>query len=188
MYRQKQERLQTYSLTFTNEEQEFETDFLRRDRDEPWAQRVAEHIGTEHHSIELGTDALIEHLLMPMRARDLPGSGEIETSLYLLFKEMKQDATVALSGESADEVFSGYPWFHQEEFLEAKQFPWRLHHSYIATILSKELKEHIHLEEYQNKNFRKLFAKFRFCQKKWIYKSKERQMSYLFITRFYLLC
>lgn len=184
VYRQKQERLQTYSLTFTNEEQEFETDFLRRDRDEPWAQRVAEHIGTEHHSIELGTDALIEHLLMPMRARDLPGSGEIETSLYLLFKEMKQDATVALSGESADEVFSGYPWFHQEEFLEAKQFPWRLHHSYIATILSKELKEHIHLEEYQKQKFQEAVREVPFLSEEMDIQKQQRQMSYLFITRF----
>ncbi|PEF61858.1 asparagine synthase (glutamine-hydrolyzing) [Bacillus cereus] len=184
VYRQKQEPLQTYSLTFTNEEREFKTDFLRRDRDEPWAKRVAEHIGTEHHSIELETDALIEHLLMPMRARDLPGSGEIETSLYLLFKEMKQNATVALSGESADEVFSGYPWFHQEEFLEAKQFPWRLHHSYIATILSKELKEQIHLERYQKQKFQEAVREVPFLPGETDIQKQQRQMSYLFITRF----
>lgn len=52
--------------------------------------RVAEYVGTKHHSIELGSDSLIEYLLTPMRARDLPGVGELETSLYLLFKEMKK--------------------------------------------------------------------------------------------------
>ncbi|TKI88155.1 asparagine synthetase B, partial [Bacillus cereus] len=88
----KGERLHTYSLNFINDEKDFEQDFLRFDRDEPWVKRVAEYVGTKHHSIELGSDSLIEYLLTPMRARDLPGVGELETSLYLLFKEMKKDA------------------------------------------------------------------------------------------------
>src|SRR5438105_3377802 len=47
------------------------------------------------------------------------GGGQIETSLYLLCKAMKEDATVGISGESADEVFGGYPWFHDEAALNA---------------------------------------------------------------------
>ncbi|WP_425444766.1 asparagine synthase-related protein, partial [Streptomyces milbemycinicus] len=39
------------------------------------------------------------------------GSGESDTSLYLLFKAIRDRSTVALSGESADEVFGGYSWF-----------------------------------------------------------------------------
>jgi asparagine synthase (glutamine-hydrolysing) len=46
------------------------------------------------------------------------------TSLYLLFKAMKRDAKVALSGGSADEVFGGYPWFQSRAAFNTPTFPW----------------------------------------------------------------
>ncbi|MDR2995626.1 MAG: asparagine synthase (glutamine-hydrolyzing) [Bacillus cereus] len=177
-------KLHTYSLTFTNEERDFEEDFLRRDRDEPWVQRVSEHVGTQHHSFELGPEKLIENLLIPMRARDLPGVGELETSLYLLFREMKKDATVALSGESADEVFSGYPWFHQEEFLKADIFPWNVNYSYITEILSEDLKTKINPIDYQKQRFQEAVHEIPFLEGENNLQAKQRQMSYMFITRF----
>lgn len=180
----KGERLHTYSLNFINDEKDFEQDFLRFDRDEPWVKRVAEYVGTKHHSIELGSDSLIEHLLTPMRARDLPGVGELETSLYLLFKEMKKDATVALSGESADEVFSGYPWFHQEKFLDAEIFPWSVNLWYSTEILSEDFKAKISPEKYQKQKFEDAVAEIPFLEGESDLQMKQRQMSYMFITRF----
>jgi asparagine synthase (glutamine-hydrolysing) len=59
-----------------------------------------------------------------MRARDLPGIGDMDTSLYLLFAEIRRHSTVALSGESADEVFGGYRWFHDPAAVAADTFPW----------------------------------------------------------------
>lgn len=41
-----------------------------------------------------------------------------------MFKAIRGHSTVALSGESADEVFGGYPWFHNEEQRSADTFPW----------------------------------------------------------------
>lgn len=67
---------------------------------------------------------MVESLLIPLFAHDYPTAGQMTSSLYLLFKAMKQDATVTLSGESADEVFGGYPWFHNEAMLKAQTFPW----------------------------------------------------------------
>ncbi|HDR7696190.1 TPA: asparagine synthase (glutamine-hydrolyzing), partial [Bacillus thuringiensis] len=180
----KGERLHTYSLNFINDEKDFEQDFLRFDRDEPWVKRVAEYVGTKHHSIELGSDSLIEYLLTPMRARDLPGVGELETSLYLLFKEMKKDATVALSGESADEVFSGYPWFHQEKFLDAEIFPWSVNLWYSTEILSEDFKAKISPGKYQKQKFEDAVAEVPFLEGESDLQMKQRQMSYMFITRF----
>ena len=58
-------------------------------------------------------------------ARDVPaGLGDMDASLYLLFKAIRERSTVALSGESADEVFGGYKWFHQPEIRAADTFPW----------------------------------------------------------------
>jgi asparagine synthase (glutamine-hydrolysing) len=46
------------------------------------------------------------------------------SSLYRLFQAVRAESTVALSGESADEVFGGYAWFHDPQAVEAATFPW----------------------------------------------------------------
>ena len=51
----------------------------------------------------------MESFYAPLHARDLPSMGDIDISLYLLCREIKKTHTVAVSGESADEVFGGYP-------------------------------------------------------------------------------
>src|SRR5579885_922695 len=116
--------LHTYSIDYAESAQHFQGDVMHPSLDAPWVQRVAEHTHSQHHTITVDTPELIENMLLPMRAHDLPAGGQIETSLYLLCKAMKQDSTVALSGESADEVFGGYPWFHNEEAINAPTFPW----------------------------------------------------------------
>ncbi|MBN8209741.1 asparagine synthase (glutamine-hydrolyzing) [Bacillus sp. NTK071] len=176
--------LETYSIDFDQNEAHFKKDFLRHDMDEPWVRRVSEDVGTNHHSITFGADQLLSNLLEPMRGRDLPGVGEIETSLYLLFTEMKKDATVALSGESADEVFSGYPWFHQEEYLNAQVFPWLINLGGISSILSEEAKEMIQPEQYQKQRFAEAYKEIPFLEGESEFEAKQRQMSYFFITRF----
>lgn len=117
-------QLHTYSIDFVGSEQHFEGNALRPSLDAPWVQRVSEHVHSQHHTVVVDTPELIEQLLVPMRAHDLPAGGQIETSLYLLFRAMRQDAVVAISGESADEVFGGYPWFYTEEAINAPTFPW----------------------------------------------------------------
>ncbi|WP_281975344.1 asparagine synthase (glutamine-hydrolyzing) [Halobacillus litoralis] len=177
-------KLATYSIDFENNEKDFEKDFLRVDLDEPWAEKVSKYVGTEHKSIVLDADELAENLLVPMRARDLPGVGEIETSLYLLFKEMEKEATVALSGESADEVFSGYPWFHQDEFLEADIFPWLLNMRGMSSILSEQLKEKLDLSSYQKERYQEALDEVPVLEGESDLQAKQRRMSYMFITRF----
>lgn len=176
--------LPTYSIDFVNNEESFKEDFLRRDLDEPWVKRVSEHVGTDHTSIVFDAEKLVDNLLTPMRARDMPGVGEIETSLYLLFKEMKKDATVALSGESADEVFSGYPWFHQEEFLDADVFPWLLNIGGIAGVLKKDLQDKLNIKKYQKQRYQEALAELPLLEGESDVEAKQRRMSYMFITRF----
>jgi asparagine synthase (glutamine-hydrolysing) len=116
--------LHTYSIDFVDSAQHFQGSALRPNLDAPWVQRVSEHVGTQHHTLMIDTPELVKNMLVPLRAHDVPAMGQMETSLYLLFKFMKQDATVAISGESADEVFGGYPWFHDEAMLNVRTFPW----------------------------------------------------------------
>lgn len=116
--------LDTYSIDFVDSAKDFKGSVIRPDLDAPWVKRISDYAGSRHHTLLIDTPELIENMLVPMRAHDLPAGGQIETSLYLLFKTMKQHATVALSGESADEVFGGYPWFHNQAAIHASTFPW----------------------------------------------------------------
>jgi asparagine synthase (glutamine-hydrolysing) len=105
----------------------FHPDGLRGSRDAPFAREVAEHVGTLHTDIRLDYRELSnpEVRRAVVAARDLPfGFGEADNSLYLLFKAIREHSTVALSGESADEVFGGYPWFHLPAVQQVPMFPW----------------------------------------------------------------
>jgi asparagine synthase (glutamine-hydrolysing) len=117
-------QLHTYAIDFVDSAQHFVSDAMHASLDTPWAERLAAYVGATHHTILVDTHALLDNLLVPTYAHDVPGLGQLETSLYLLCKAMKQDATVALSGEAADEIFGGYPWFHDTASLTATTFPW----------------------------------------------------------------
>lgn len=117
-------QLTCYSLDFVDSARYFVPNEMHLSLDMPWAKRVADYVNVEQRVVLVDSQQLLDHILEPMRARDLPGLGQMETSLYLLFKEMKQHATVALSGESADEVFGGYPWFFKPAAVSADTFPW----------------------------------------------------------------
>jgi asparagine synthase (glutamine-hydrolysing) len=117
-------QLNTYSIDFKDHAKHFKPNFMHLSLDTPWALKVAEHSGTDQHTVVIDTPDLLENLMVPTLGHDRPGLGQMETSLYLLCRAMKEKATVALSGESADEVFGGYPWFHNQEAINAPTFPW----------------------------------------------------------------
>jgi asparagine synthase (glutamine-hydrolysing) len=123
-FKREGKQLHTYSVDFVDSAQHFQGDVFRPSLDAPWVKRVGEHIGSKQHTIMVDTPELVENLLVPVHAHDLPTTGEIETSLYLLCKAMKEHATVGISGESADEVFGGYPWFYNKVAINAPIFPW----------------------------------------------------------------
>lgn len=79
---------------------------------------------TKHHQIILKQQDLIESLEEALRARDMPGMADIDSSFLLFSKEIAKTHKVCLSGECADEIFGGYPWFYKEELYNQPYFPW----------------------------------------------------------------
>lgn len=118
--------VRSFAVDFAGQSENFTATTFRGTLDTPFAHALAEHVGAAHTDVVVNTAQLIDpaNIGAVLRARDLPGLGEGDTSLYLLFREIRNRTTVALSGESADEVFGGYLWFHNEQMVNADTFPW----------------------------------------------------------------
>ncbi|MCL6592863.1 MAG: asparagine synthase C-terminal domain-containing protein, partial [Alicyclobacillus sp.] len=152
--------------------------------DAPWAKRVADHLGTIHLPLVFSMQEMIEHLLTPLRWRDVPGMADIDTSLYLFCRDIKRTHTVALTGEAADEVFGGYPWFHREDALAADTFPWSLRLAERVKVMSAELQRLIRPYEYVADRYRQALAEVPRLPGETGLQARIREINYLSITRF----
>jgi asparagine synthase (glutamine-hydrolysing) len=147
LMRRDRTKLATFSVDFAGSADAFTPDQLRPSHDEPFARAAAEHIGSRHGTVLLTADDLVESQWAPLKAHDLPTMGDMWVSMFLLSQEIRQQSTVALSGESADEVFGGYPWYHVPALLAAPTFPWAFGGSW-APLLTGQVREAIRLDEY----------------------------------------
>jgi asparagine synthase (glutamine-hydrolysing) len=121
------ETVRSFSVDFVGQAENFTADDLRPTPDTPFVHDVAEHVHSDHTDVVLDSSDLSDPELrrLVVTANDQPnGRGDMDASLYLLFKAIRAKSTVALSGESADEVFGGYRWFHDPVAQQANTFPW----------------------------------------------------------------
>jgi asparagine synthase (glutamine-hydrolysing) len=121
------ESVRSFAVDFVGQTENFVPDEMRGTPDTPYVHDVAELSRTEHQDIVLDSDQLADPAVRRavIRARDMPmGLGDMDASLYLLFRAIRGQSTVALSGESADEVFGGYQQFFDPEAQRATTFPW----------------------------------------------------------------
>lgn len=116
--------LETYSIDYQDNDKYFKASLFQPTPDEVWAERMAKAAGTRHHPYIEEHEALADALEAATVARDLPGMADIDSSLYLFCKEIRKNYVVALSGECADEIFGGYPWYTHDEMVYLDTFPW----------------------------------------------------------------
>lgn len=116
--------LKTYSLDLENNAQYFDSNNYQPTLDYEYAQNMANYIKSDHQFISVSPFEIVNSLEEAMIARDMPGMADIDSSLLVFCREISKENKVILSGECADEVFGGYPWFYKEEFYERDTFPW----------------------------------------------------------------
>lgn len=123
--KRKGETLHTFSVDYRDNEKYFTKSIFQPNSDSAYIQTMVDAIGSTHHTVVLEQDELARALMDATEARDLPGMADVDSSL-LLFCQAVKDAgfTVCQSGECADELFGGYPWYHREEILFEDCFPW----------------------------------------------------------------
>lgn len=137
--REGKETLNTFSIDYQDNNKFFKKDFFQPNSDSDYIGKMVDFLGSNHHNVILDNIDLAHALDDATIAADLPGMADIDSSLYLFSKEVRKYATVALSGECADEVFGGYPWFTRE-YDSIEIFPWADSLEYRKNILRDDLK------------------------------------------------
>ncbi len=139
-FNEKGQKLHTFSVTYEDNDKYFKSSKFQPNSDNEFINKMVEYLQCEHHLITLSNDDLANALYMAVDARDLPGMADIDSSLLLFCKEIKKHCTVALSGECADEIFGGYPWYRDKEIRSIKGFPWAQSTEYRKSFIKDEIK------------------------------------------------
>lgn len=139
-YKKKNKKLTTYSIDYEDNDKYFKASLFQPTSDQYWAIVMSKFLDTDHRTVNLKQKDLVSALKNAVLAKDLPGMADVDSSLYLFCKEVKKDFVIALSGECADELFGGYPWFTNNDMKYANTFPWSRFINDRKSILSDELK------------------------------------------------
>ncbi len=144
----KNNRITTYSVEYRDNMKYFEKSLFQPTADVEFIDMMVKSADTIHHQVILDNRELAQALMPSVIARDLPGMADIDSSLLLFCSKIKESFTVALSGECADELFGGYPWYHNKEILFQECFPWSSSQEIRRSIIKKGLlprgEEYVH--------------------------------------------
>jgi asparagine synthase (glutamine-hydrolysing) len=183
--------VRSFSVDFEGQAENFTPDDIRPTPDTPYVHDVADHVKTDHTDIVLDHRELADPEVRRrvITARDMPmGMGDMDASLYLLFKAIRSQSTVALSGESADEIFGGYRQFHDPAIRDVDNWPWielvRKNHTLGGTVAADGIGGALNLPEFWRSTYAAAVAEVDRVDGEDDFTHRMRVMSYLHLTRF----
>ena len=139
-FKEKGQNLKTFSVTYEDNDKYFKANKYQPNSDTEYINKMCEYLDCEHHLITLKNTDLANALFDAVDARDLPGMADVDSSLLLFCKEIKKHCTVALSGECADEIFGGYPWYRDKNIRAINGFPWAQSTRYRKSFIKDDIK------------------------------------------------
>lgn len=147
--------LDTYSFDYTDNSANFKASSFQPEEDRPYVDKMIDYIKSNHHFLECEYSELYHCLFDAVRAKDLPGMADVDSSMLYFARGIKKNHTVCLSGECADEIFGGYPWFRDEEVYQNDTFPWSKNLDFRKEVMNKEILNRIPLEDYVRCQYKK---------------------------------
>ncbi len=123
-YKENGSTLNTYSVDYIDNDKYFKSSLFQPNKDSDFIDMISDYIESRHHNVMLDNKEVAKALIESTYERTLPGFTDVDSSLLLFCRAVKKKHTVALSGECADEIFGGYPWYHNKEILFEETFPW----------------------------------------------------------------
>ncbi len=171
--------LNTFSFDFTHNDTCFQSNAFQPTRDRPYVDQVLALYPLHHTYLECDEATLADLLEDAVRMKDLPGMTDVDASLLYFCSLVKQHNKVALTGECADEIFGGYPWFYREELLHVDGFPWSADLSARTALLSDEAIRTLNLEEYVRDRYLDTLAQVPALPEEQGETRRRREMSFL---------
>lgn len=171
--------LNTFSFDFAHNDACFQSNAFQPTRDRPYVDQVLALYPLHHTYLECDEATLAGLLGDAVRMKDLPGMTDVDASLLYFCGLVKQHNKVALTGECADEIFGGYPWFYREDLLRVDGFPWSPDLSARTALLSDEAIHELNLEEYTRERYRDTLTQVPLLPEEKAETRRRREMSYL---------
>ncbi|WP_066071033.1 asparagine synthase (glutamine-hydrolyzing) [Neobacillus soli] len=172
-------QLHTYSIDYEGNDHYFSSSEFQPDADGKFIQMITDKFNSNHKNKTISQDQLVNDLEEATHVRDFPGMADVDSSLLWFCKEIKQDFVVGLSGECADEIFGGYPWYHRQQDLERPGFPWIRSVSERQNLLKSHWQEKLKLNEYSMEQFRKAIAETPRLEGESVVEAGRRELFYI---------
>lgn len=177
-------QLASYSFDFEGNERNFKTNAFQPAQDAYYVKKMVAHLHTRHTVLTCNEKQLFDALEPAVEARDFPGMADVEASLLYFCKEVAKDYKVAMTGECADEIFGGYPWYHKEDRLLADTFPWATDFGARTMLLRDEICEELPLECYAKMAYLETIREAPKCDGEDARSGRYREMMYLNVKWF----
>ena len=176
--------LDTYSIDYVDNDKNFVKSDFQPNSDNYYIDLMNKNLHTRHHKIVIDTPELAEYLEDAMIARDMPGMADIDSSLLLFCKNVKKEMTVSLTGECADEIFGGYPWFFREDSLKSGTFPWSIAIDERQKLLNSNIGKIVDLKSYIDYRYNESLSEVDILDSDSKETAEKRKISYLTMNWF----
>lgn len=176
--------LNTFSFDFKGNDKYFQSNSFQPQRDRPFVDIMLKNYELNHQYLECNELELAELLYNSVDAKDFPGMADIDASMLYFCSIVKDNNKVALTGECADEIFGGYPWFYRDDLLNSKTFPWSKNIESREFFLNDDMKKILNLEEFSVCAYEDTIKKTPYLLGESAEENKRREISYLNIKWF----
>ncbi|MDE6181732.1 MAG: asparagine synthase (glutamine-hydrolyzing), partial [Eubacteriales bacterium] len=177
-------KLNTFSFDFKENDIYFKSNSFQPERDKPYVDIMLNHYDLNHNYLECDEADLVKLLYNAVDAKDLPGMADVDASMLYFCSLVKKHNKVALTGECADEIFGGYPWFYREDLLNSETFPWSKNIETRIALLNDTIKSKLNLEEYSIENYKNSVKNTPYLLGENKEENKRREIAYLNIKWF----
>lgn len=173
------QKLHTYSFDFAGNAENFKASSFQPSQDRPFVDKMVDFLGSEHTYLECSTKDQADLLFDSVRAHDLPAMADVDSSLLYFCSLVARKHKVALTGECADEIFGGYPWFHKKECFLADTFPWTMDLEARKVLLSDDFLDFLKMEDYVKHAYEASVAEVPKLAGEGAEEARRREISYL---------
>lgn len=169
----------TFSFDFKDNNKYFVSNSFQPEQDRPYVDIMLNNFKVNHTYLECNNEELADYLYLSVDAKDLPGMADVDASMLYFCKLVKEHNKVTLTGECADEIFGGYPWFHREEFINADTFPWSINYNVRNSVLNDDTVKHLDIKGYIDKQYKHSISQVPTLEGESPLRKRQREISFL---------